>query len=120
MVKKIKKLTGTEKDKLLSKALEKIDKMPPESFGDVELPEDEFKTVKMRITTYIDDDIYYELRRRADEQGTKYQTLLNNYLRVAMNDAVSQQMQEKISEAREIMNELQELQEFKVKGKRRA
>ncbi len=50
-------------------------------YGDVEIDKDEFACGKIRITTFIDEDIYNALKKRANKQRTKYQTLLNDLLR---------------------------------------
>ncbi len=40
---------------------------------------------KMRITTMVDEDIYRELKRLADQPGAKkYQTILNDLLRMVL------------------------------------
>ncbi len=45
------------------------------------------KNHKVRITSFIDSDVLAELKARAQEQGTKYQTLLNQLLRQALKDS---------------------------------
>ena len=45
------------------------------------------KNHKVRITSFIDGDVLAELKVRAEEQGTKYQTLLNQLLRQALQDS---------------------------------
>ena len=47
------------------------------------------KNHKVRITSFIDGDILAELKARAEQQGTKYQTLLNQLLRQALKDSAS-------------------------------
>ena len=47
------------------------------------------KNHKVRITSFIDGDILVELKARAEQQGTKYQTLLNQLLRQALRDSAS-------------------------------
>lgn len=47
------------------------------------------KNHKVRITSFIDGDILSELKLRAEQQGTKYQTLLNQLLRQALKDSES-------------------------------
>lgn len=44
----------------------------------LDLPESE---TKVRITTYIDSDVYMALKAKAKKSGEKYQALLNGYLR---------------------------------------
>ena len=40
---------------------------------------------KIRITTMVDEDIYYELKRLAEQPGAKkYQTILNDLLRMVL------------------------------------
>ena len=41
----------------------------------------ELKSAKVRVTTYIDEDILKTLREVAAESGNKYQTFLNHILR---------------------------------------
>jgi uncharacterized protein (DUF4415 family) len=36
---------------------------------------------KTRITIYIDDDVLQDFRKRADEEGRGYQTMMNEALR---------------------------------------
>jgi hypothetical protein len=47
------------------------------------LPEDAFdpKKVKVRITTFIDEDVLIMLKEYAKKRGGKYQTVLNSLLR---------------------------------------
>ena len=47
------------------------------------------KNHKVRITSFIDGDVLVELKARAEQQGTKYQTLLNQLLRQALKDSKS-------------------------------
>lgn len=47
------------------------------------------KSHKVRITSFIDGDILVELKERAEQQGTKYQTLLNQLLRQSLKDSAS-------------------------------
>jgi len=47
------------------------------------------KNHKVRITSFIDGDILVELKARAEQQGTKYQTLLNQILRQALKDSAN-------------------------------
>lgn len=58
---------------------------PNIKLGDVELPDgfDDKSNEKLRITTWIDGDIYDELNKRAKagEGKGKYQTLMNELLR---------------------------------------
>ncbi len=44
---------------------------------------------KVRITSFIDGDLLAELKSRAEQQGTKYQTLMNQLLRQALKDSES-------------------------------
>jgi len=52
-------------------------------YGNVELDPDEFlpQNVKVRITTFVDQDILDKLKEIAEEKKVKYQTLLNSVLR---------------------------------------
>ena len=43
------------------------------------------KSVKERITIWIDEDVLDAFRARAASEGTKYQTLLNSALRAAIS-----------------------------------
>lgn len=45
------------------------------------LTEEEFKRAKVRITTYLDDDVLKKLREVADNSASKYQSVLNQILR---------------------------------------
>lgn len=45
------------------------------------LSEEEFGRAKVRITTYLDEDVFALLRKIAREVGGKYQTILNQILR---------------------------------------
>ena len=44
-------------------------------------------TGKTRITIYIDDDILEEFRKRANETGLRYQTMINGALREFLGKA---------------------------------
>ncbi len=48
------------------------------------------KEFKVKVNTYIDSDIYMALNEEAERTGTKYQTLLNKYLRAAVLMEVSE------------------------------
>lgn len=48
------------------------------------------KDFKIKVNTYIDSDIYMALNEEAKRTGTKYQTLLNKYLRAAVLMEVSE------------------------------
>ena len=48
--------------------------------------EEEFKRAKIRITSYLDDEVVAMLRKLAKESGSKYQTILNQLLRKALFD----------------------------------
>jgi hypothetical protein len=53
-------------------------------YGSVDiLDEDAFdpKNVKVRITTFVDEDILIQLKEYAKKRGSKYQTILNSLLR---------------------------------------
>ena len=53
-------------------------------YGNVDiLDEDAFdpRNVKVRITTFIDEDILIQLKDYAKKRGSKYQTILNSLLR---------------------------------------
>ncbi len=47
------------------------------------------KNHKVRITSFIDGDILVELKQRALQEGTKYQTLMNQLLRQSLKDTES-------------------------------
>jgi uncharacterized protein (DUF4415 family) len=42
------------------------------------------KNMKIRVNCWIDGEVIFELRRKAKQQRTKYQTLLNEFLRQAV------------------------------------
>lgn len=77
---------------------------PGIKLGNVELPDgfDDLENEKLRITAWIDGDIYNELKRRADagEANGKYQTLMNELLREKLfeNAASSQEEEEEEAE----------------------
>lgn len=50
------------------------------------LTEEEFQSAKVRITTYLDEDVLRELRRRARDSSGKYQSVLNRILREHLFD----------------------------------
>lgn len=50
------------------------------------LTPEEAARAKIRITTYLDDEVVAALRQLADSSGNKYQTLLNQLLRKALFD----------------------------------
>jgi predicted DNA binding CopG/RHH family protein len=49
----------------------------------------EFQTAKIKITTYLDEDVLLALKQKADETRSKYQTLLNQILRNSLVDKKS-------------------------------
>jgi uncharacterized protein (DUF4415 family) len=55
------------------------------TYGKVDLPDDEFapKSVKERITIFIDQDVLDGFRAKAKKEKTKYQSLINQALREA-------------------------------------
>ncbi len=85
-----KKLSGGSKAtsaKTKKSSLKRGKKLIPRTdiqYGDVSIPEEAFedKNVKIRITTFIDMDLYKLLKAEANQGDAKYQTLLNHYLRV--------------------------------------
>jgi hypothetical protein len=55
------------------------DELDPEFEASMMMP------AKIRITTMVDEDIYYELKRLAEQPGAKkYQTILNDLLRMVL------------------------------------
>ena len=60
-------------------------------YGSVELDPDEFlpQNVKVRVTTFIDEDVLLELKNIAEKKKTKYQTLLNSVLRSYVEGAAT-------------------------------
>ena len=52
-------------------------------YGTVDLLDDEFdpKNIKIRVTTFIDQEVLIALKALAKENGKRYQTLLNAILR---------------------------------------
>lgn len=66
----------------------KKEKVPnPHKMREIEGPvltEEEFKKSKVRITTYLDDEVWNALRELAKESGGKYQTILNQMLRTCL------------------------------------
>ena len=55
-------------------------------FGNVEVRENPFdpKTTKIKVTSWFDADLILQLKDKADQDGTKYQTLMNHLLREAI------------------------------------
>jgi uncharacterized protein (DUF4415 family) len=55
-------------------------------YGSVELAPDEFdkKHAKERITIWLDEEVVDGFRERADQENTRYQTLINQALREAL------------------------------------
>ena len=47
------------------------------------------KNVKIRITTFIDQDVLRQLRLYASNKGLKYQTALNHLLRVFFDESTA-------------------------------
>lgn len=45
------------------------------------LTNDELRSAKIKITTFLDEDVLMELKKLADKSGGKYQTLMNQILR---------------------------------------
>lgn len=45
------------------------------------ISKNELREAKVRITTYLDEDIIKVLRELAEDSGSKYQTILNQILR---------------------------------------
>lgn len=45
------------------------------------LTKEQVDNAKVRITTYLDDEVLKELRELAEKSGSKYQTVLNQILR---------------------------------------
>ena len=64
-------------------------KLTPEQMG----------RAKVRVTTYLDDDVLEALRKTARKSGTKYQTLLNQLLRQSL-----------ISDSKTILERLERLE----------
>lgn len=52
--------------------------------------------VKVRITTYISEDVYRWLKREADRTGTPYQILLNQKLRHVYEEDSSSPLVERV------------------------
>jgi uncharacterized protein (DUF4415 family) len=48
------------------------------------LTKDQARRAKMRVTTYIDNDVLAALKETAESTGVRYQTLLNQLLRRAL------------------------------------
>ena len=49
---------------------------------DIELPQEyPSRDVKAKITTWVDEDVLFRLKEKAKDEGSKYQTLLNQILR---------------------------------------
>lgn len=48
------------------------------------LTQDQFRCAKVRVTTFLDEDVLKALKETAQSSGTRYQTLLNQLLREAL------------------------------------
>ncbi len=48
------------------------------------LSADQLRTAKVRVTTFLDQDVLEALKETAQGSGTRYQTLLNQLLRQAL------------------------------------
>jgi len=57
-------------------------------YGDVELTDDEYrgKSIKQRITMFVDQDVLLEYKKLARKSGDKYQSLINRTLRAALEN----------------------------------
>ena len=86
-------------EKMKNKRAE-MDKNPRVEIGSVELDGDDFDHGKFRVTMWMDLDVLDVIRKYAREDGMKYQTWLNRFLReqflskglsaVGLNDRVSE------------------------------
>lgn len=77
----------------------KVSKM---KYGKVEVPENPFdpKTTKIKVTSWFDADLILMLKDKADQEGAKYQTLMNHLLREAvMKHESLEQRLEKVERA---------------------
>lgn len=56
-------------------------------YGNVELTDEEFKgkNVKVRVTMFVDKPVLEAYRKRANQSGDKYQSLINRTLRDALS-----------------------------------
>ncbi len=63
--------------------MKSTDKNVVGKFGKVSIPAEAFerKNIKHRVTAFVDLDVLDALKARAEQQGTKYQTLMNQILR---------------------------------------
>jgi len=52
--------------------------------------------VKVRITTYLSEDIYRWLKKEAESSGTPYQILLNQKLRQAYEEDIPNSLSERV------------------------
>jgi len=66
------------------------------------LGEDVFdpKNVKVRITTFVDEDILIQLKEYAKKRGSKYQTILNSLLRLFFDKSEKSNKVQGLSEGR--------------------
>lgn len=65
--------------------------------------------VKVRITTYISEDIYRWLKKEADRTGTPYQILLNQQLRQVFDDENPDAIEARVRKLEEELKELKKL-----------
>ena len=84
-------------------------KINPEAF----LPQN----VRVRITTYISEDIYRWLKREGDRTGTPYQILLNQKLREVYEGNANEIL---LSRIEKLEHQVRELKHSKSQRSRRA
>jgi hypothetical protein len=61
------------------------------------------KNMKVRVNCWVDGEIILELRKRAEDQKTKYQTLLNTTLRDALFGKGSENIERRLTKLESIV-----------------
>jgi hypothetical protein len=67
------------------------------------------KNAKVRITTFLDGDVLLALRKKADEKGMPYQTMLNDILRATVLESASYDAKRLMAMADKINSDVEQL-----------
>ena len=81
------------------------DKRENIEIGNVDLPEDAFsgRSAKVRITVMVDADILEAFKLRANQEHTKYQTLMNRTLREGLEGPSSATFETRLAALEQIV-----------------
>ncbi len=69
--------------------------------------------VKVRITTYISEDIYRWLKKEAEATGTPYQILLNQKLRQVFEEGEAEKLEARIKKLEQEVRKIKETRRLK-------